>query len=170
MTIATVLFFSIKVLIFKMYSSWQNQDQFDYDEYKFNDELKANSNQSIRSLYVDDDEDEYYQNIPDVEDLHNEEFMQQTAMAPASLSYPKLNTLELTREKSPRNQQKTILSSQDDKELSTLYECLLPKDQIEEEDTTWSWDSLMTDIMSKMKHSSAIKNSEKAEITKNNSY
>ncbi|KAH9529545.1 intraflagellar transport 43 [Dermatophagoides farinae] len=149
--------------------SWQKNGQYDYDEYKLNDEFQVDSNQSIRSLYVDDDDDEYYPNIPDVEDLHNQEFMKQTAMAPASLSYPKLNTIELTRAKSPKNQQQTILSSKEDKELSTLLDCLLPRDHVEEDDATWSWDSLMTEIMNKMKHSSKFKVSERVEISNNDS-
>ena len=126
---------SFKETDFHMFSTWNNLEGF-------NDENLGLSN-TATSLYLDDEDT--IPVIPDIEDLQDQDFIQQTAEAPTV----EINRIDNLEELDKKVRKTPFLSSSNDKiDLTILaINVCLPEDKIRENDIPWTWDSLITDIM-----------------------
>ena len=119
-----------------MFSTWNNLESFDEDA------IGSSKIRTAQSLYLDD-EDEEIPVIPDIEELQDQDFIQQTAEAP-NVEYNRIDNIEELDKKVLKT---LFLSSADNIDLSILADYCLPKDKVRENDVTWTWDSLITDVI-----------------------
>lgn len=99
----------------------------------------------VDGMYLDEDNDVPV--IPDIEELHDQEFILQTAEPPLVEVNTLLNIDEI-KEKIPSKH--PVLSTLENANMSVLSDFCLPEEKIKESDSTWTWDSLIVDIMQKV--------------------
>ena len=120
----------------QLFSTWNNLESFDEDT------IGSSKVKTSQSLYLDDEEDDI-PIIPDIEELRDQDFIQQTAEAPNI----EINRLDNIEELDKKVRKTPFLSTSDNIDLSILANLCLPEDKVRENDITWTWDSLITDVM-----------------------
>lgn len=95
-----------------------------------------------KSNFIQDNTDEVIPMIPDLEQVREQEFVQQTADAPAVQVNKLINFQDLDKDLLKQ----TTFSSLDGIDLSQLTKFCLPESQIKEDDLPWNWDNLISDV------------------------
>lgn len=119
----------------QLFSTWNTLDT------SFDDEgIGSNKARTAQSLYLDDEDEEPI--IPDIDELRDQDFIQQTADAP-NVEINRLDNLEELDKKI----KKTPFLSTTDVDLSILAKHIVSEDKVRENDIEWTWDKLITDVM-----------------------
>lgn len=84
--------------------------------------------------------------IPDLEEVRDEEFVQQVASAPSV----QMNKLASFNELNKDLMKHAAFSSLDGIDLTPLTQFCLPESQVKEDDVSWNWDYLISDVTSKL--------------------
>lgn len=95
-----------------------------------------------KSNFIEDNSDEVIPMIPDLEEVHEQELVQQTADAPAVQVNKLINFQDLDKDLLKQ----TTFSSLDGIDLSQLTKFCLPESQVKEDDLPWNWDNLISDV------------------------
>ncbi len=93
-----------------------------------------------------DDSDDVMPLIPDIDEVRDQELIQQTAKAPTL----QVNQLISFQELDKNALKNSVFTSLDGIDLTPLTNFCLTESQVKEEDITWNWDNLMSDITSKL--------------------
>lgn len=109
-------------------------------ESSFEDEA-IGSSKVAQSLYLDDEDDSPV--IPDIEELRESDFIQQTADAPTV----EINRLDNLEELDKKVKKMPFLVTSDNIDLSILATRCMQEDAIRENDIEWSIDKLLSDVM-----------------------
>lgn len=92
----------------------------------------------------DMDEEDVIQMIPDLADVHEEDFNQRTAQAPNVMINRLVSFTELEKDLLKHS----AFSSLDGINLTPLIGRLVPEEETIEDDRAWTWDNLIADIAS----------------------
>ncbi len=93
-----------------------------------------------------DNSDDVMPLIPDIDEVRDQELIQQTAQAPTL----QVNQLISFQELDKNALKHSAFASLDGIDLTQLTNFCLTESQVKEEDITWNWDNLMSDITSKL--------------------
>lgn len=99
-----------------------------------------NATNLTQNLYLEEDN---LSMIPDIEDLQNQDFIQQTAEAP----FVEINNVVSIEELKNKTRKRPGLSILENNDFAILSEFCLPEEKTKEQDVPWTWDSLIGDIM-----------------------
>lgn len=90
--------------------------------------------------------DDYVQMIPDIDDVHDDDFVQQMADAPNV----QFNQIVSFQELEKDSLKISMLSNLDGINLSSLVKHLVLQSETKEDDKVWTWDNLISDVVSKL--------------------
>jgi intraflagellar transport protein 43 len=91
-------------------------------------------------------ENEVIPMIPDLEEIVDQEFKEQTAQAPNV----QINKLISFQDLDKNMLKHSAYTSFDGIDLTPLTLFCLPESKVKEDDVTWNWDNLMSDVTSKL--------------------
>lgn len=134
-----------------MFSSWANaEDLDDINAARAISALQGDATESAtQALFFNPDmNDDDVPFIPDIDDLNNQDLIQQTAEAPL-MPYSQLSNIEEIS-KNLINSRKNIVPTNDggNIDITPLTRFCLPEESVRHEnDTPWTWNTLMSDIM-----------------------